>query len=244
MSIDFIIPININKYVISNNNGIFIYEGSIFTITREKLEIEDKKISIKKYNLGVLINEGTIGFSKNDELMIYNLNEMRPILELQKGFSENCYAFLLVENISLKENEKNTEKEKMILLFGYETKGEYGFYRVIIENGKEQFLKTKKLEIYCFIQIESPKEKIIEAFSEEYNKEYNYFLVGGYDYNFHENTIKLYIFNKYYNNIEKEKYIWIEKNDICRDLLKIKSIILIDKNLLFNCIEGMGGGLY
>ena len=196
-------------HVISNNNGIFIYEASIFTITREKLEIEDKKITIKKYNFGVLINEGAIAFSKNDELMVYNLNEMRPILELQKGFSENCYAFLLVENISLKENEKNTEKEKMILSFGYETKDEYGFNRIVIENGNEKFLKTKKLKIYCFIQIESPKEKIIEAFSEEYNKEYNYFLVGGYDYNFHGNTIKLIILKKK-NIYGLKKMIYVE----------------------------------
>ena len=242
MRINFIIPINnnVNKYVISNNNGIFIYEGSIFKITRENLEIKDKKISIKNYDFGVLINEKTIGFSKSNELMIYNLNEMKPILELQKGFSENCYAFLLVENISLKENEKNKE---MILLFGYEEDREYGFNRVVIKNGSEQFLKTKKFKIYCFIQIESYKEKIIEAFSEEYNKEYNYFLVGGYDYNCHENAIKLYIFNKYYNNIEREKYIRIEKNYICRDLLKIKSINQINyKNLIFNCIEGIEGG--
>ena len=241
MRINFIIPIDSNKYVISDNNGIFKYEDSILNITRENLENKNKIISVKQYNLGVLINERTIAFSKNDELMVFDLNKMKIILEFRKGFSENCYAFLLVENITLEKNE-NEKKEKMILLFGCEENQEYGFLRVVIENGDKQFLKTKNFKIYCFIQIKTNIEEIIKAFSEEYNEDYNYFLVGGYD-NFHENSIKLYVFNKYYNNIEREKYIWIEKNDICRDLLKIKSIIQIDdKNLIFNCNENSNEG--
>lgn len=77
------------------------------------------------------------------------------------------------------------------MLFGYEIGNEYGFYRIVIENGEEQFLKTKKFKVYCFKQIDKYKKKIIEAFSEEYNEDHNYFLAGGYDYNFNENTIKL-----------------------------------------------------
>ena len=48
MSINEIIQINENEYIISNNNGVFKYEGSIINITKEKLEIDHKKITDKK----------------------------------------------------------------------------------------------------------------------------------------------------------------------------------------------------
>jgi len=240
MKINFLIQINKNKYVVSNNNGIFLYEGSILEISRENLEIKNKKISTKKYLFGAYINESAISFSKNDESMVYNLNKMEVILEIPKGFSENCHSFLSYEIISLQKKEK--KEYNNILLFGYEIDNEYGFYRVVIENGEEQFLKTKKFQVYCFIQIVKYKKKIIEAFSEEYNEDHNYILAGGYDYNFNENTIKLFIFNKYYNEIEKEKYIMIEKNEIYRELLKIQNIYQISyKDVLINCSEGMKG---
>jgi len=239
MKINFFIQINKNKYVVSNNNGIFLYEGSMLDIDREKLEIENKKISAKKYLFGACINESTIVFSKNDELMVYYLNEKKA-LEIPKGFSENCYAFLSFEVISLQKKQK--KEYNNILLFGYEIGNEYGFYRVVIENGEEQPLKTKKFKVYCFMQIVKYKKKIIEAFSEEYNEDHNYILAGGYDLNFHENTIKLFIFNKYCNEIEKEKYIMIEENKIYRELPKIQNIYQISyKDVLINCSEGMKG---
>ena len=240
MKIHFFIQINKNKYVVSNNNGIFLYEGSILEIKRENLEIENKKISTKKYLFGAYINESAIAFSKNDESMVYNLNEMEVILEIPKGFSENCYDFLSYEKISLEKKEK--KEYNNILLFGYEIGNEYGFYRVVIEEGEKPPLKTKKFKVYCFIKIIKYTKKIIEAFSEEYNEDYNYILAGGYDYNFNENAIKLFIFNKCCNEIVKEKYIMIEKNKIYRELLKIQSIYQTSyKDVLINCSEGMKG---
>lgn len=66
-------------------------------------------------------------------------------------------------------------------------------------------------------------------------------MVGGYDHNSHENKIKLYIFNEYYNEIINSKNIWIKKNDIFKELPKIKSINRIDyKTIMVICSEGEG----
>jgi hypothetical protein len=56
MSINYILQINKNEYIISNNSETFKYEGSILKITKENLEIKEKKITDDKCNFGVFMN--------------------------------------------------------------------------------------------------------------------------------------------------------------------------------------------
>ena len=56
MNINHILQINENEYIISNNSGTFKYEGSILKITKENLEIKEKKITDDKCKFGVFIN--------------------------------------------------------------------------------------------------------------------------------------------------------------------------------------------
>jgi hypothetical protein len=247
MEINLILKIKNYEYVISNNNGTFKYEGSILKMTKENLEIEKKKISDKKYNLGVLINERTIvlcnnkdniPFDKNeDQLMVYNINEMKTKFELPRGFSENCYALLSVKNYMI--FEENEIENNMLL---YYCKNDKKW--VVIENDYAKLLENDdfNFEVICFLPIKINVEETINAFSEKYNEKYNYLLVGGYsryDNNFKENKIKLYIFTEYYNNIKKSKDIRIEKNNIWSELPTIKNIIQINyKNIMINFIEG------
>lgn len=125
MKINFLIPINKNQYIISNNNGIFKYKGSILEITRENLEIKENAITKKKYTSGVLINEETIILYKLDEFMVYNINEMKPILEFKRGFAENFYTLLL----SVEENMFLTNEKKLhnLLLFVLKKNKNMGF---------------------------------------------------------------------------------------------------------------------
>ena len=247
MEINLILKIKNYEYVISNNNGTFKYEGSILKITKENLEIEKKKISDKKYNLGVLINERTIvlcnnkdniPFNKNEyQLMVYNINEMKIKFELPRGFSENCYALLSVKNYMI--FEENEIENNMLL---YYCKNDKKW--VVIENDYAKLLENDdfNFEVICFLPIKINVEETINAFSEKYDEKYNYLLVGGYsryDNNFKENKIKLYIFTEYYNNIKKSKDIRIEKNNIWSDLPTIKNIIQINyKNIMINFIGG------
>ena len=50
-----ILQVSRNAYIISEDNGIYIYEGSILEITRKKLKIKEKKIEERKFNFGILI---------------------------------------------------------------------------------------------------------------------------------------------------------------------------------------------
>jgi len=125
MSINEIIQINENEYIISNNNGVFKYEGSIINITKEKLEINHKKITDKKCNFGVLINKRIIALAYNDELILYynNSNEPNKIYEYQ-NFSESCYALFKSKYLMLFGTNKI---ENNILLFGCKKKRKWVF---------------------------------------------------------------------------------------------------------------------
>lgn len=240
MEINLILQIKNNEYVISNNNGTFIYQGSILNLKkRENLEIEEKRITEKKYNLGFLINEKTIilsnkkennSYKDKDKSMEYNINKMQEISsELPNGFYDNCYALLPAKN----------KKENNILI--YYCKNDQRW--VIKKNEEEKSFKKddSKFEVECFLPIQNNVKNIIEGFSEIYDENKIYLLVGGYEY-YHkdrQNKIKLYIFNDFYNEIEKIKDIMIEKNDICDELSKIKKIIQIDyKNVMIIFSDG------
>jgi hypothetical protein len=166
MSINEIIQINKYEYIISNKNGTFKYEGSIINLTKENLEIEEKKIKDKNCNFGVLINERIIALAYNDKLILYNNNSNEPEKEYNyENFCESCYAFF---------------KSKVLI--------------VDVETTKEKFIETNDFEIHSFLQIKGNEEEMIKAFSEEYDKKYTYFLVGGYENK--KNKIKLYFKKK------------------------------------------------
>lgn len=228
MEIKLILQINNNEYVISNNNGTFIYEGSILKITRDNLEIETKKISEKTFNLGVLINKETIVLSNKEknQLLKYNINRMEKIYEKQRSFSENCYALLSDKN-SINNN---------ILLYDFKDGEKYKFY-IVDGNGDKKPIERDdfNFEIKSIIPINNYIKETIESFSEKYDKNYYYLLAGGYDHKSEENKIKLYIISDSDNIVIKNKEIKIEKNNIFNEIPSIKNIIQIDyKHLLIH----------
>ena len=228
MSINEIIQINKNEYIISNNNGTFKYEGSIINLTKENLEIEEKKIKDKNCNFGVLINERIIALAYNDKLILYNNNSNETEKEYNyENFCESCYAFFKSKVLMFYGTNKI---ENNILLFGCKKGKENGFLIVDVETTKEKFIETNDFEIHSFLQIKGNEEEMIKAFSEEYDKKYTYFLVGGYENN--KNKIKLYRFYQWKGEIEFIKDIGIDNNDIFKngDKLSIKSIIQYEDN--------------
>ena len=188
-------------------------------------------------NFGVLINERTMALANQKELILYNNSKKKEIFEYT-GFNKSCYALLKFNKPNILEY---NNIKKTILIFGCKKGNEYGFL-IKDFNNIEKFKKTDNFEINCIFQIPEYRRKLmIEAFEEEYNREYSYFLVGGYDHKkkYKESILKLYKFNQEINEMEFIKDIGIEKNEIFNihdDKLHFKNIIEYDyKTLLINC---------
>jgi len=210
MSINNILQINKNEYIITNKNGTFKYQGSILNITKENLEIKEKKITDDKCNFGVFINERIIALAYSNRLILYN-NNSKSIekIFIYKDFCESCYAFFKSRFLMFFGTNKI---ENNILLFGCKNDKEYGFLIVDIENKEDNFIGTGNFEINSFFQIKKDKKAKVEAFSVEYDKKYTYFLVCGYDHNENKNKIKLYRFYLWKREIKFIKDIGIEEN--------------------------------
>ena len=188
-------------------------------------------------NFGVLINERTMALANQKELILYNNSKKKEIFEYT-GFNKSCYALLKFNKPNILEY---NNIKKTILIFGCKKGNEYGFLIKDFDN-IEKFKKTDNFEINCIFQIPEYRRKLmIEAFEEEFNREYSYFLVGGYDHKkkYKESILKLYKFNQEINEMEFIKDIGIEKNEIFNihdDKLHLKNIIEYDyKTLLINC---------
>jgi hypothetical protein len=163
-------------------------------------------------NFGVLINERTMALANQKELILYNNSKKKEIFEYT-GFNKSCYALLKFNKPNILEY---NNIKKTILIFGCKKGNEYGFL-IKDFNNIEKFKKTDNFEINCIFQIPEYRRKLmIEAFEEEYNREYSYFLVGGYDHKkkYKESILKLYKFNQEINEMEFLKDIGIEKNEI------------------------------
>ena len=254
MNIYFILQIKINKYIISNENGINSYEGPILNITKGKLKIikiqkekkdkekgkekEKEKEKVKEiYNFGIKINQDTIALLNNkNELMIVDINSKKEIYNIPNNeFSnrENCYALF--------KSKENAD----ILLLGCKHSKKNGIHIIIVNNGIYwDFLETNDFEIHCFFPIYD--EKIIEAFSESYDDNYIYFLLGGnqptknknkLDKNQSTKIIKLYKINLNDKTLKDVKNIW-ENNSYYLDN-NLKSIIQYKyKYLIINFEKG------
>lgn len=184
-----------------------------------------------------MINKRIIALAYNDKLILYynNSNEPNKIYEYQ-NFSESCYALFKSKYLMLFGTNKI---ENNILLFGCKNKKENGFLIVDAETKEEKFIGTNDFEINSFLQIKGNEEEKIKALSEEYDKKYTYFLVGGYENN--KNKIKLYTFYQWKREIKFIKDIGIDNNDIFEknDSPLIKSIIQYKfNNLIINNNEG------
>ena len=97
-----ILQVTRNSYIISDDNGTYIYQGSILEITRKKLEIEVEKIKKGKFNLGILINQSTVALVKKDALMIINLNNIK-----EKKYFGAKKNIINLSKISKKRDSKN-----------------------------------------------------------------------------------------------------------------------------------------
>ena len=244
MSINHILQINKNEYICANNNGTFKYEGSLLEITKENLEIKEKKITDDICNFGVLINDTIIALAYSKRLILYNSNsnKIEKIFSYD-NFCESCYAFFKSRFMMLFGTNKI---ENNILLFGCKKGKENGFLILDIENREDKFLGTGDFKVNCFLQISKNKKAIVEAFSEEYNKKYTYFLVGGYEHN--QYKIKLYRFYLWKKEMKFIKDIGIEKNDLLdndddNEEPILKSIIQ-NKNMIIINIRGVALKLY
>ena len=245
MNIYFILQININKYIISNENGINSYEGPILKMPEGKLEIikiQKEKKDIEKgkekekdkekekvkeiYNFGIKINQDTIALLNNkNELMVVDINSKKEIYNIPNNeFSnrENCYALF--------KSKENAD----ILLLGCKHSEKNGILIIIVNNGIYwDFLETNDFEIHCFFPIYD--EKIIEAFSESYDDNYIYFLLGGNQST--KKIIKLYKINLDDKTLKDVKNIW-ENNSYYLDN-NLKSIIQYKyKYLIINFEKG------
>ena len=248
MQIYLILQIKNKEYIISNNDGIFKYKGSILKITRENLKIVDDKIPNLKYDFGVFISEGKFVLAKNNKFLVYNNNKKEKI-SIYKGLIEKCYASLKVDIPNVLDN--NTSKRN-ILIFGYKKDGKYGFLFEDFQSINGKFKETDKFEVSCIFKISKYRSSIINAFLGEYDINLNYLLVAGYqhdDYNDKKFLLKLYKFNIYNIEMEFIKNIGIENcqpaglgsitiPDINIDSIICKSIIQYDKKtLLMICIK-------
>ena len=193
IKINKIIQINKNEYIISNDNGVFKYVGSLLKITKENSEIFGKKITIEKLNFGVLINQRVALVYKNKLILYNNYNrEIEKILKYE-DFFENCYALFKCRTFNILDN---SEIRSNIMLFSCKNEKKYGYLWLDIENNGEEFIETDDFQISCFLQIKKNKKAIIRAFSEIYDKNYIYFLAAGYDLKQKENKIRLGKFYK------------------------------------------------
>ena len=233
-----ILQIKTNEYIISKNNGTFKYKGPIIKKNGENSKIEESKITDDIINFGVLINEKTMALANPNKLILYNNNNNKKEIFKYKGFSESCYASLKFNKPNILEYNKI---KKRILIFGCKKEDKYGFLIKDLDN-IEKFQETDEFEINCIFQIHKYRRKLmIEAFEEEYNRKYTYFLVGGYNHNkkYEESILKLYKYNQEINEMEFIKDIGIEKNEIFNihdDKLYLKSMIEFDyKTFIINC---------
>ena len=218
----FILQIKTNKYIISNENGINYYEGLILKITKEKLKlikiqkIEKEKEKVKEiYNFGIKINQDTIALlNNNNELMIVDINNNKERMNIPNNkFSnfENCYALF--------RSKENTD----ILLLGCKHSDKNGILIIIVKNEIYwDFLETNDFEIHCFSPIY--EEKIIKAFSESYENNYIYFLLGGNQST--KKIIKLYKINLDDKTLQDVKNICGKNNNNPYYPNKLKSIII------------------
>ena len=211
-----ILQINSYKYIISNDNGTYIYKGSILNkITRKNLE-SSKRIGDGGFKLGVMINEDIIALVKKETLVIFDLKNEKEIFKTDENYSdfrENC--------LDLFKSENNIN----ILLLACSKSKNNGVLKIEFKNGNfsNDFFEINYFEIHCFMRIEKLyAENVLKAFLENYDKDCIYFLFGGKENN--KNKIKL--FKLYLNDksMEDIKDIWVEKDDIFNKLPNFKSI--------------------
>ena len=167
-------------------------------------------------------------------LVIANLNNIndQEILNTKEKYSDFCE-----NNYYLFESENKTK----ILLLLCKKSGKNGILKIEFINGhnSKDFFEINDFEIHCFTRIEKLYEKsIIKAFSENYDKDYIYFLFCGKQNN--ENKIKLFKFSLDGKSLGEVKVIYNEKNSS-----KFNSIYQYQSNfLLVNYIGGETKILY
>ena len=205
MKIYLICQVNTNIYIISNDIGTYLYKGSIFEETRKNLE-NSKIIGEGKIKLGIKINSIIVALVTKDYLKIVNLiKEEQNIVygkdKIYDEFCENCYNLFISKNntnILLLVCQKNEKNGVLIIEFKNESCFEPLFFEI------EDF------EIQCFMRIEKLyEESTIKAFSENYDKEYFYFLFGGK--NKDKSIIKLVKISKDGKSMDVVKDIWTNK---------------------------------
>jgi len=214
LKINKLLQINKNEYIISNDSRTYVYNGSILKITRQKLEFMGRKIAEENLHFGVFINQRRIVLvyeNKNEnknKIILYNSSDRK----IEKTFyynvcPENCYTLLKCRIFNILDD---FEIRNNVLLLGCINEEKYGYLRLDIETNEDKFIETEDFQISCFLQIKKNKKAIIEAFSVEYDKNYIYFLVCGYDHKQKENRIRLYKFYKLNREIEFVKGIGIK----------------------------------
>ena len=146
--------------------------------------------------------------------MIVDINNNKERMNIPNNkFSnfENCYALF--------RSKENTD----ILLLGCKHSGKNGILIIIVKNEIYwNFLETNDFEIHCFSPIY--EEKIIKAFSESYDNNYIYFLLGGNQST--KKIIKLYKINLDDKTLQDVKNIWGKNNNNPYYPNKLKNIII------------------
>ena len=223
-----ILQVSRNTYIISNDNGTYIYEGSILEITRENLEIKEKKIEERIFNLGILINQSEVVLVNKDVLVIVNMNNKEiKSFQADKNYSDfcvNCHDLF------------NSKNNMNILLLICQKSKKKGILKIDFINGNffDTFFEINDFDIHCFLRIE---KNMVEAFSENFDEDYIYLLCGGKEnkIKYKEKKIKLYKFQRDSKNKDEIKDIWVEKNNSSN----FKSIIQYQYNsLIINDCDG------
>lgn len=194
-----------NNYVMAGLHGAIYY----INFFGNKAEVEQIKISEKKYKGGIKLNENIVVLSSNnvipegeDKLIFFNA-KTKKITE-----GNNKYSFAVNEhNMSLINIGKKNSNDKILLCackkFLKEQKN--GILLVNPQLGENEdiinpFYDTGYFEVNCFcpiFNVINKNENDLEDIDEDYKKnidvyDTNFFLVGGYDQLKRKGGIKLY----------------------------------------------------
>ena len=190
------LEVNINRYIITNVNGVYILNDLTTCLI-------NKELKILKYSYKVMmkINDKIIAFTSNkvmpngkDRLVFFNIYSNAIEYELEG------YSFSLCPNsLLLMDNYKSSNNGKTLICAckkytGYQNNGilliNFNFY--FNQDVFDLFYNTYNFEPYCFSPI-----SLVHNYKDKKNitkKVYDtcYFLVGGFDEVKNEGVIKLY----------------------------------------------------
>ena len=197
--------------IICEEKGVFHY-STLFDITNE--DKTPKTITDKSYRGAIAISENLVAITSNknidngeDKLLIYNIYPNSIVGEII-GYSFNHHS----NGLAVISNKKNKNK---ILLCSCKKNDKNGILYIYIEKDNpkfiEHFIDTNNFEVYCFSKLYIKVNKLFN-----YNNEENatdYILVGGFNQNKNQGSIKVYkaedneitlTKNPYYDGIIKE----------------------------------------